>query len=59
MESPDYPIFTERVIARYKQSTIVKIDINVHIQDAGVNRLARFQNFVISRGYLVKKYSCP
>ena len=59
VESPDNPNFKERVLARYKTSVIVKIDINVHIQDAGVNRLARFQNFVISRGYLVKKYSCP
>ena len=38
LESPDNPSFTERVQARYKTRIIVKIDINVHIQDSGVKR---------------------
>ena len=38
VESPDNPNFTDRVLARYKESTIVKIDKNVHIHDSGVKR---------------------
>ena len=38
VESPGNPIFTERVLARYKTSVIVKIDINVHIHASGVKR---------------------
>ena len=38
VESPDNPIFTERVLARYKTSTIVKIVKNVHIHASGVKR---------------------
>ena len=38
VESADNPNFTARVLARYKESTIVKIVINVHIHDSGVKR---------------------
>ena len=38
VESADNPSFKERVLARYKVSIIVKIEINVHIQDSGVKR---------------------
>ena len=38
VEFPDNPNFTERVLARYKTSVIVKIDINVHIHASGVKR---------------------
>ena len=59
MEFPDNPILTERILAKLKESIIVKIDMNVHIHDSDVKRFLRFQILVVSNGYLEKKYSCP
>ena len=38
VESADNPNFTASVLAMYKVSIIVKIEINVHIHDSGVKR---------------------
>ena len=36
--------------------TIVMIEVNVHIQEVGVNRKITFHILVDSAGYFVKKY---
>ena len=43
--------------AIFRETTTEKMEMNVHIQEAGLNKYIRFHIFVVSRGYLVQKYN--
>ena len=52
-----HPIPTPTFVKNFNNIIIVIMDTKVHIHDIGDSNFVKFQNFVVSSGYLEKRYN--